>query len=135
MQQEVVMGKLWAVMGAALKCSQGVAPSSLVVIRPTLNVGGMAGATVMDFAPIVNIPPFGMCNSTSNPMVISATSAAMGVHTPMPCIPVTTGPWSPGASKVKAMKMKALTKDCKCRCSWNGEITITNAGQTKVKVN
>jgi len=126
------MAKTWAVMGAQIKCSQGAAPSSLMVIRPTMMVGGKPAATVMDFAPMTNIMPFGMCNSKSNPQVIAATAAAQGVHTPMPCIPVTTGPWSPGSPKVKLMKMKALTDKCKCKCAWNGQIEITNPGQTKV---
>ncbi len=126
--------KLWAVMGAMMKCSQGVAPGSLLVIRPTMMVGKKPAATVMDFAPMTNIPPFGMCNSKSNPQVIAATAAAQGVHTPMPCIPVTTGPWSPGAAKVTLMKMKALTEKCTCKCAWNGTIEIKNAGQTAVKI-
>ena len=76
-------------MGATLKCTFGMAPSSLMVtvpLRPMIQ--NKPKATIMDFAPMVNILPFGMCQSLSNPMVASATSAAMGVLTPMPCIPV-----------------------------------------------
>ena len=66
-------------MGAMMQCSFGVAPSSLVVL-PTSQVmaGGPPAATIMDNAPIVNIPPFGMCNSPSNPTVAVATAAAAG---------------------------------------------------------
>ena len=40
------------------------------------------------------------CNSPSNPMVAAATTAALGVLTPMPCIPMTIAPWMPGSSTV-----------------------------------
>ena len=80
-----------------LKCTFGMTPSSLMVtvpLRPMIQ--NKPKATIMDFAPLVNILPFGMCQSLSNPMVASATSAAMGVLTPMPCIPVIVAPWAPG---------------------------------------
>ena len=40
-----------------------------------------------------------MCTSLTNPTVAAATTAALGVLTPMPCIPVVAGPWKPGAAK------------------------------------
>ena len=83
------------VMGATLQCSFGVAPSSLMVIPkgPPTMAGGPLAASIMDFAPMVNILPFGMCTSAANPSVIAATAAALGVFTPMPCVPVTVAPW------------------------------------------
>ena len=63
-------------MGATLKCTFGMAPSSLMVtvpLRPMIQ--NKPKATIMDFAPMVNILPFGMCQSLSNPMVASATHA------------------------------------------------------------
>ena len=61
-------------MGATLKCTFGMAPSSLMVtvpLRPMIQ--NKPKATIMDFTPMVNILPFGMCQSLSNPMVASAT--------------------------------------------------------------
>jgi hypothetical protein len=87
-------------------------------------------ATVNDFQPVVNIAPFGMCQSPANPQVAAATAAAMGTLTPQPCMPMTTAPWSPGSSDVTVQDMKALTSDSKCNCTWTGSIEITDASAT-----
>jgi len=122
-------------MGAMMMCSFGAAPSSLVVL-PTNRVmaGGVPAANIMDYAPIVNIPPFAMCNSPSNPTVAAATAAAMGVLTPMPCVPVTAAPWVPGAPTVLIGNMPALDSTSKLMCSWGGVIQITVPGQFTVEV-
>lgn len=119
------------VTGAILQCSFGVTPSALIVIPMGLPVmsGGIFAATIMDFVPIANIPPFGMCSSLANPMVIAATSAALGVLTPMPCIPVTVAPWVPGSPTVLINNFPALNNSSKCICSWGGVISINFAGQ------
>ena len=58
-------------MGATLQCSFGAAPATLMVL-PTNRVmtSNMPAATIMDHVPMLNILPFGMCNSPSNPMVL-----------------------------------------------------------------
>ena len=122
------------VTGAMMMCSFGVAPSSLVAIPkgPPVMVGGPPAANIMDHIPIANIPPFGMCNSMSNPMVIAATAAALGVFTPMPCIPVTPAPWVPGAPTVMVNNMPTLNNSSKCMCIWGGVIQISVPGQFTV---
>ncbi|MDR1268431.1 MAG: DUF4280 domain-containing protein, partial [Planctomycetaceae bacterium] len=57
-------------------------------------------ATILDNKPIVNLATFGVCSSLANPMVAVATAAALGVLTPMPCIPATVAPWAPGSPTV-----------------------------------
>lgn len=124
-------------MGATLQCIPfGVAPSSLIVIPkgPPVSVKGMLAATIMDFVPITNIPPFGMCTSIANPAVASATAAALGVLTPMPCIPVPVGPWKPGAIKTKINNFPALPDFAVCNCMWGGVIKIMNPGQFQVSI-
>lgn len=125
------MGQL-VVSGAMIQCSFGAAPGSLMVL-PTncVMAGGMPAANIMDYVPMMNILPFGMCNSPANPMVIAATAAALGVLTPMPCIPVTAAPWVPGVPTVMLAKMPALNNSCKCMCSWGGVISINFAGQVQ----
>src|SRR5215471_347599 len=66
-------------MGAMMMCSFGVAPSTLVVVVPTVLGQGPPAANIMDNIPIANIPPFGMCQSMANPTVAAATAAALGV--------------------------------------------------------
>jgi type VI secretion system secreted protein VgrG len=121
---------LQVVNGAMLMCSQGVAPSSLVVL-PLDRVlsSNQPAATIMDHVPMLNIMPFGMCRSLANPTVASATTAALGVLTPMPCIPATATPWSPGESSILHNNKPALTQTCKLNCLWAGTIQITVPGQ------
>lgn len=124
-------------MGASLQCVPfGLTPSSLIVVPkgPPVTVGGLPAATIMDFAPLVNIPPFGMCTSLLNPAVATATAAALGVLTPMPCVPVPVGPWAPGAFKTKINGFPALPNTAVCNCSWGGVIKINTPGQFKVNV-
>ncbi len=116
--------------GAALLCSFGVAPSTLTVVPtgPPVLAGGALAATVQDNKPLANIAPFGMCTTITNPQVAAATSAALGVLTPQPCIPVTTAPWSPGSTSVLIGGQPALVSTCTLLCQWGGTITITAPG-------
>jgi hypothetical protein len=121
-------------MGATMMCSFGVAPSTLVVLPENRTLTGTPAATIMDNKPIVNIPPFGMCSSLANPTVASATAAALGVLTPMPCVPVTAAPWVPGSPTVLIGNMPALNSDSKLMCNWGGVIQISVPGQTTVQI-
>lgn len=121
-------------MGAMLQCSFGVAPSSLVVLPANRVMTGTPAANIMDGKPLVNVMPFGMCNSLANPTVASATAAALGVLTPMPCVPVTPAPWAPGAPTVMIGGMPALDNSSKLMCNWGGVIQIVNPGQTTVQI-
>jgi hypothetical protein len=94
----------------------------------------MPAATIMDNIPMLNIMPFAMCQSLANPTVAAATAAALGVLTPMPCIPVTPAPWAPGSPTVMIGNKPSLNNSSKLMCTWGGVIEITNAGQTSVQV-
>lgn len=115
-------------MGAMMQCSFGVAPSTLVVLPANKVMSGTPAATIMDNKPMANVPPFGMCNSMANPMVAAATAAALGVLTPMPCIPVTAAPWAPGSPTVLIGNMPALNNTSKLMCNWGGVIQILQPG-------
>ena len=103
------MGKPIVTAGATMMCSFGLAPSTLGVLPPRPIVEGKPAATITDITPGVNIPPFGMCTSLVNPMVAAATAAALGVLTPMPCVPTAVGPWKPPAAQTTFNKSPALT--------------------------
>jgi hypothetical protein len=117
-------------MGAMMMCSMGMAPSSLVVLPTNMVLtGNMPAANIMDHIPMVNIMPFGMCMSPANPMVAAATAAALGVLTPMPCIPMTMAPWVAGAPTVLMGNFPALDNVSQLMCMWAGVITFTMPGQ------
>src|SRR3954469_10120742 len=120
---------------AQLMCSMGMAPSPLVVL-PLNRVmsGNQPAANIMDHVPLMNIMPFGMCQSPANPMVAAATAAALGVLTPMPCIPATPAPWVPGAPTVLLGNMPTLDNISQLMCTWGGIITFIQAGQMTVEV-
>lgn len=121
--------------GASLTCSFGMAPSVLNVLPASRVMSSMPIACIMDQVPLVNIMPFGMCQSIANPVVASATAAAFGVLTPMPCIPVTAGPWAPGVPTVLIGGKPALNNTCKLTCAYGGIIQITNPGTTNIQIN
>jgi hypothetical protein len=122
-------------MGANMMCTFGVAPSSLVVLPINrVMTGEVPDANIMDHIPMLNIMPFGMCSSPSNPMVAAATAAALGVLTPMPCIPATPSPWTPGAPTVLLGNQPTLDDSSMLMCIWGGQITFETAGETTVEV-
>jgi len=86
-------------------------------------------ANIMDHVPMMNIMPFGTCSSLANPMVAAATAAALGVLTPMPCIPATTSPWVPGAPTVLLANQPALDDTSQLMCMWAGVIQVKSPGQ------
>lgn len=123
------------VNSAMLKCSMGMAPSALVVVpKNMIIVGNQPAANIMDHVPMVNIMPFGMCRSPANPAVAAATAAAMGVLTPMPCIPNTPAPWVPGSTTMMLGNMPALSSRSKCMCAWAGVIEVLNPGQVTTAI-
>ncbi|WP_425261036.1 DUF4280 domain-containing protein [Rubrivivax sp. RP6-9] len=116
--------------GAMMMCSFGAAPSTFVATPKMVKTGNMDAGNIMDNKPIANIPPFGVCTSMANPQVAAATAAALGVLTPMPCLPVIAAPWTPGAPTVLVSNMPALNNSSQLMCNWAGVITISNPGQT-----
>ncbi len=115
-------------------CSFGMAPSAFNVLPTNKTVTSTPLANIMDNKPMVNIMPFGMCTSLANPTVASATSAAAGVLTPCPCVPVISAPWAPGSPTVLIANNPALNNTSKLMCNWAGVIQIMNPGTTNIMV-
>jgi hypothetical protein len=122
-------------MGAQMMCSFGAAPSALVVL-PTNKVmtNYVPDANIMDHIPMTNIMPFGVCSSMANPEVAAATAAALGVLTPMPCVPATPAPWVTGAPTVLLANFPTLDNVSTLDCIWGGVIQFTDAGEETVDV-
>jgi hypothetical protein len=116
--------------GALLACTFGVAPSAMVVLpKNKMMSSNMPAANIMDNVPMVNIMPFGMCSSPANPTVAAATAAALGVLTPMPCVPSIPGPWAPGTPTVMLGNMPVLNNTSKLMCAYGGVISVNMPGQ------
>lgn len=113
-----------ATLGTPMFCAMGFTPSALLVDPSNVLANGFPVARITDIIPIVNIPPFGLCHSPLNPEVIIATAAAMGVPTPMPCIPVIVDPWIP-PTNVLIDGVPAVTIGSTCFCAWEGVIELT----------
>ena len=125
-------------MGATMMCTFGLAPSNLVVLPPpkfTLT-NQMPDANIQDHIPMVNIMPFGMCISVANPAVAAAIAAALGVLTPMPCVPATPSPWVPGAVSPPVLlgNFPSLDNVSILNCMWAGVITFITPGEFTVMV-
>ena len=122
------------VQTATCTCSFGAAPAVLTVTsQQTVSICKMPAATIQDGAALSNVPTFGMCSNPANPTVASATAAAMGVLTPMPCVPATVA-WAPGCPTVTVCTRPLLNSTSKLTCSYGGVIQVTVTPAMTVKV-
>lgn len=119
------------VHGATLVCSQGISPSTLLLTRTSRTDNGLPIATVDDHQAMSQVLPFGLCVSTRNPSVQSATASAGGVLTPAPCTPMLNQRWSGGSSQSTIDGAAALTSSSTLACQWGGTISIV-APNTKL---
>ena len=121
--------------GAILQCSMGTTPSQLAVVPPhNVQTEHQEAANIGDNAPNVEVMRFGACISLANPQVAAATSAALGVLTPQPCVPVTPSPWTPGAPTHMIAGHPALDNTSICQCTWGGVITVSVPGQATKQI-
>ena len=110
------------VQTAICNCTFGAAPCPLTVSsQQTVSTFNMPQATIMDN----KFPTFGMCSCPSNPAVISATAAALGVFTPAPCVPSIPAPWVPGAPTVLVCGKPLLNNSSKLMCVYGGVIQVS----------
>ena len=118
---------------ANVTCIFGTTPATLkATSNLKVTTGGKPLCVIADTAPTVNIGSCGMCSSLANPAVAAATAAALGVLTPQPCVPATTGSWIPNNTKVLIGGQPALTLGSTCMCSYGGTVNIVDPGQFKV---
>ena len=121
--------------GAVLQCTMGLAPGSLQIPPlPGVVTEGKPTATIMDFAPFVNVMPFGLCTSLMNPITAAQTAAALGALTPGTCTPTIVGPWAPGSPTVMIAGKPALTMTSRCQCAYGGSVSVVMPGPTREQV-
>lgn len=110
--------------GAIMTCSFGVMPCVFQAMSNTNVLNKTPVGTIQDTSP-ASITTFGMCQSIANPMVASATTAALGVLTPMPCVPLMTGSWLPLKPTVVIHGIPVLINDSKVFCAYGGVVQFS----------
>lgn len=124
------MADSYVCSGAMMKCTMGTSPARLTVLPSrTVFLAGQPMANISDHKSMVNLAPFGLCRSLAFPPTASATAAALGTLTPMPCIHNTPAPWFVGKMDYFIKGQPALLQSCKCQCMWGGTISLINNGQ------
>jgi uncharacterized protein DUF4280 len=107
--------------GALVRCMYGITP------MPIHASGHVPIATVNDRAPFVNIPPFCLCTSPTNPIAILLES--LGIPDPVvPCLPLVPEPWQvANLHRVWVKGARALDRQSSAFCMWgDGRIEIVN---------
>lgn len=118
--------------GSTCMCDKGLAPCPVAMGLPTVTTSATPALNGSS-ATISVLPTFGMCTSQANPTVATATAAAMGVLTPMPCVPVFIPPWSGTSTTVNLAGLPAVNAMSSLTCSWGGTIKVTVTANQTVK--
>lgn len=123
------------VTGGKAMCSMGPGGMFNISAMGNVMIENKPILTTKDTVPFMNVSPAGvMCQSMANPMVASATAAAMGVLTPQPCVPNFVGMWLPGTINCKCKFMGLVDSSCSLMCAYAGKLSITFAGATRTTV-
>ena len=123
------------VTGGKAMCSMGLGVFNLTAAGNVM-IENKPVLTTKDIAFGANIAPMGavMCQSLANPMVASATAAALGVLTPQPCTLVPAGMWIPGTMNCRVKGIGIVDSSCSLMCAYAGKISITFPGAVKTTV-
>ena len=114
--------------GSSAICTCGTTSAELIADYDTgAIVNDMIVMTVDMIVSEVNIMSFGECDSLVNPEVSTATAAAGGVTTPMPCVPVVASDWTTGSLTASQDGIAYITDTSTCTCSYGGVISIVSA--------
>ena len=118
------LGETYVNTGTKMMCPLAlpVAGTPKFIADPTRRVllEGTTMGNIMDFKPMVNIPPMGLCTSVTNPIVLGT----IPFGTPKACVPNVTSPWKPGKPNVLVAGQPALTTMCTLQCNWGGMIVF-----------
>ena len=124
------MADSYVCSGAMMKCTMGSSPAKLTVLPSrTVDLAGQPQANISDHKSMVNLGAFGLCRSMGFLATASATAAAHGHLTPMPCVHNTPAPWMGGKMDTLIKGQPALLKSSTCICMWGGKISLITNGQ------
>ena len=124
------MSDSYVCSGAMMRCTMGTSLAQLTVLPiRTVYLTGQPQANISDHQTMVNLAPFGLCRSLGFPPTASATAAAHGHLTPMPCMHNTPAPWMGGKMDDLIKGQPALLKTSTCQCMWGGTISLVTDGQ------
>lgn len=124
------MGLSYVIEGAKLKCSYGDKESVFQVpMHHKTFISGKPQGNIMDFKPMINIQPFGLCSSLANPAVAAATAANDGRLKKMPYVPATVTPWMNGKVDCLVGDAPAIMNNSTLVCRWCGKIVVQEDGQ------
>ena len=104
-------------MVATLECTWGSQTSETKVL-PKKTKDGL----------LLNILPFGNCKCLAYSKTAEETSKALGVLTPMPCIPNVVNSWCSDDKLVLVGDPSELNISSFCICTWGGIIKINFIG-------
>ena len=135
------LAALGIVMIAASATLLALVPNFLPVFSAEI-LHGIAGAIITPAIAAISLGLVGRSamsartgrNQRFNAAGSALTAAAMGVLTPMPCIPMTVAPWVPGAPTVLLADMPTLDNTSTLMCMWAGVISIIMPGDMTVMV-
>ena len=124
------MADSYVCSGATMKCTMGTNTAKLTVLPDRITyLTGKPQANISDHKSFVNLGAFGRCRSMGFPSTASATAAAQGTLTPMPCMHNTPIPWMMGKDDYIIKGQPALLKSSTCQCLWGGTISLVTDGQ------
>lgn len=112
--------------GAKMSCSCGQGESALYVREKGAGSSREQSlATVDDYLPMVNIPPFFACTAAANPQAANPSGQK-------PCTPRFSAPWSEEVEFVTLHGQALLEQRATLACDYGGTIRLLDAAQQTV---
>lgn len=115
--------------GAKLQCSCGIGESALYIVEKGVGSSRERSlATIDDYLPLVNIPPFRACTAAANPQAANPSGQK-------PCTPRPSQPWSDEVDFVTLHGSPLLEQSATLSCDYGGTVSLLDAAQDTVSMN
>ena len=118
-------------VGSQIACSFGQVAALGGLPADKVLIANTPGLTITNNAPMLNIPPMGMCIAPTNPMGMAKPPPPAGPGpSPCPCIPIPLSPWTPIAPTVLIGGKPILLQGSFTMCQWGGQISVVMGAPT-----